>query len=295
MQAHRYRRAEAEIALPGFGGSKTRLDRARRRSVLRIVLPVVAMTVSLRTSPRHPRVPLRPASQRKRTRPPPGTALGSSVSDIRVKPRVSANNITVGSVPACRLRIGSPFTLVKPPAGVYNSRVGMLRVRPQAPKRGPYRPYMNRHRRRVPSFHCSFPADGGIHEACGSPSDSGVASVSVLAGGCRTPPPTQEEMSAFEYGPRPENHETHPGLPFLKTCRSGRSDSRVQNPKRLYQQDTTLRALQYGWGVCVWVNDKNARGAYDGPYPWCSSSGRKDRRRERRLWRQRHRVVRPHR
>jgi hypothetical protein len=28
-----------------------------------------------------------------------------------------------------------------------------------------------------------------------------------------------------------------------------------------------VRGEQYGWGVCVWVNDKNKSGAYDGFYP----------------------------
>ena len=28
-----------------------------------------------------------------------------------------------------------------------------------------------------------------------------------------------------------------------------------------------MRGEQYGWGVCVWVNDKNRAGAYDGFYP----------------------------
>ena len=97
----------------------------------------------------------------------------------------------------------------------------------------------------------------------------GIASVSVLAGGCRTPPPSQSEMSSVDYGPRPDNHEK-----LIREYLSGRlvdpAGAIVEfksGPKRLYQQDTTLRPLQYGWGVCVWINDKNPRGAYEGPYP----------------------------
>lgn len=96
----------------------------------------------------------------------------------------------------------------------------------------------------------------------------GVASASALIGGCKTPP-NQTEMRAYEYGPRPENHE--------KLIREYLSSKLVDpvgaivdfksGPKRLYQQDTALRPLQYGWGVCVWINDKNTRGAYDGFYP----------------------------
>ena len=96
----------------------------------------------------------------------------------------------------------------------------------------------------------------------------GVASASALIGGCKTPP-NQTEMQAYDYGPRPENHEK-----LIREYLSSRLVDPVgaivefkSGPKRLYQQDTALRPLQYGWGVCVWINDKNTRGAYDGPYP----------------------------
>ena len=38
-------------------------------------------------------------------------------------------------------------------------------------------------------------------------------------------------------------------------------------PKILYQRGTVLRGEQYGWGVCVWVNDRDKSGAYQGTYP----------------------------
>jgi hypothetical protein len=95
-----------------------------------------------------------------------------------------------------------------------------------------------------------------------------AATAAALTGGCKTPP-TQAEMLAYEYGPRPENHEKlirdylwpkllDPGNAIIE-FKAG--------PRQLYQQETSLRALQYGWAVCVWINDKNTRGAYDGPYP----------------------------
>ena len=38
-------------------------------------------------------------------------------------------------------------------------------------------------------------------------------------------------------------------------------------PKMLYQRGTLLRGEQYGWGVCVWVNDKDKSGAFQGFSP----------------------------
>jgi len=53
-------------------------------------------------------------------------------------------------------------------------------------------------------------------------------------------------------------------------------------PKQLFQQNTALRPLQYGWGVCVWVTDKKHRGAYDDPFRWCFIRNEKIVRGERR-------------
>jgi len=97
----------------------------------------------------------------------------------------------------------------------------------------------------------------------------GVGASAVLIGACQNPPPTQAEMGAYNYGPRPENYEklirdylapklVDPGSALVE-FKAG--------PRELYQPDNVLRARQYGWGVCVWINDKNAKGAYDGPYP----------------------------
>ena len=90
----------------------------------------------------------------------------------------------------------------------------------------------------------------------------GVGVGAVLAAGCKNPP-TQAEMGAYDYGPRPDNYEklVRDYLP---------SDAFIEfkaGPRELYQQETALRPLQYGWGVCVWIKDKNANGAYDDLYP----------------------------
>ena len=35
----------------------------------------------------------------------------------------------------------------------------------------------------------------------------------------------------------------------------------------MYQRATDVRDRQWGWATCVWINDKNSSGAYDGFYP----------------------------
>src|SRR5712692_1481490 len=96
----------------------------------------------------------------------------------------------------------------------------------------------------------------------------GACASAALTGGCKSPP-TQAEMAAYDYGPRPENSEKlirdylwpkllDPGSAIVE-FKAG--------PKQLFQQETALRPLRYGWGVCVRINDKTTRGAYDGPYP----------------------------
>jgi len=96
----------------------------------------------------------------------------------------------------------------------------------------------------------------------------GVLSASVLTGGCKHSP-DPAEMSALDYGPRPENHEK-----LIREYLSSRlfdpGNAIVEfkaGPKQLHQRETAVRPLQYGWGVCVWITDKNTRGAYDSPYP----------------------------
>ena len=95
-----------------------------------------------------------------------------------------------------------------------------------------------------------------------------LGTATALTGGCKTPP-NQTEMQAYEYGPRPENYEKLiRDYLWPKLLDPGNAIVEFKaGPARLFQQDTGLRSLRYGWAVCVWINDKNTRGAYDGPYP----------------------------
>jgi hypothetical protein len=80
---------------------------------------------------------------------------------------------------------------------------------------------------------------------------------------------TKEEMATAEYGPQPE-HWQDEIRSYLSIRLTDPKDAIVEfraGPKILYQRGTLLRGEQYGWGVCVWVNDKDKSGAYQGFYP----------------------------
>ena len=87
--------------------------------------------------------------------------------------------------------------------------------------------------------------------------------------GCQSPPLTREELAALDYGPRPEGYEKIV-RDYLRTRLVEPDFALVEfkaGPKPLYQKETVLRARQYGWAVCVMINDKDIRGAYGGFYP----------------------------
>jgi hypothetical protein len=95
-----------------------------------------------------------------------------------------------------------------------------------------------------------------------------VGTAAVVAAGCKTPP-TQEQMAAYNYGPRPDDYQKlirdylwpkllDPGNAIIE-FKAG--------PRELFQQETALRPLEYGWGVCVWITDKTTSGKYDTPFP----------------------------
>jgi hypothetical protein len=92
-----------------------------------------------------------------------------------------------------------------------------------------------------------------------------ACALAALAAGCKAPP-TQEQKSSVDYGPKPENYEQ-----IIKEYMKTRVNMEGVifefrgGPKPLYQQDTVLRPLQYGWGVCVFVHDK--RGSAFESYP----------------------------
>ena len=80
---------------------------------------------------------------------------------------------------------------------------------------------------------------------------------------------TKQEMETADYGPAPVNYQDEIKS-YLSLRLTDPKDAVVEfrnEPKQLYQRGTPVRGEQYGWGVCVWVNDKNKQGAYDGFYP----------------------------
>ena len=90
----------------------------------------------------------------------------------------------------------------------------------------------------------------------------------AVAAGCDTTV-TKQEMETANYGPAPVSYQDE-----IKSYLSLRlTDPKAAivefraGPKQLYNRGTPVRGEQYGWGVCVWVNDKNKSGAYDGFYP----------------------------
>ena len=80
---------------------------------------------------------------------------------------------------------------------------------------------------------------------------------------------TKAEMDTAEYGPQPLRYQDeikgYLGL-RLTDPKAAVVEFRA-GPKKIYNRGTPVRGEQYGWGVCVWVNDKNKAGAYDGFYP----------------------------
>jgi hypothetical protein len=98
-----------------------------------------------------------------------------------------------------------------------------------------------------------------------------LAAVLALAclAGCQSPALSPLQIAALDYGPRPEDYEKlvrdylnrrlyEPRFALIE-FKAG--------PSRLYQAETLSRERQYGWAVCVMVNDREERGGYTGFYP----------------------------
>ena len=91
----------------------------------------------------------------------------------------------------------------------------------------------------------------------------------VLLAGCQSPPLTQEQIAALDYGPRPEDFRQLV-LDFLRPRLMEPKYAVVEfkaGPSPLYQKEALSRDREYGWAVCVTVNDRDPRGAYEGFYP----------------------------
>ena len=86
--------------------------------------------------------------------------------------------------------------------------------------------------------------------------------------GCDTTP-KKEEVQSVDYGPRPQ-HWQATIKDYLKIRLRDPAAAIVEfraGPQQLFQREIPLRGKQWGWAVCVWVNDKNKQGAFEGFYP----------------------------
>lgn len=92
--------------------------------------------------------------------------------------------------------------------------------------------------------------------------------LALALAGCVSPV-TKEEMATADYGPKPLAYQDEIKS-YLSLRLNAPQDAVVEfrnDPKMLYQRGTPVRGEQYGWGVCVFINDKNKQGTYDGFYP----------------------------
>jgi hypothetical protein len=80
----------------------------------------------------------------------------------------------------------------------------------------------------------------------------------------------REEMASVDYGPKPARwrEQIRSYLDIrLTNPKEAVVEFRSGEPRQLFQRETALRDRQYGWATCVWVNDKNREGKFDGFYP----------------------------
>ena len=90
-----------------------------------------------------------------------------------------------------------------------------------------------------------------------------------LISGCETPKVSKDEMDSVNYGPTPV-HWKEEIRSWLSLRLRDPKDAIVEfrtEPKQMLQKQIGLDPQVHGWAVCVWVNDKNRQGAYDGFYP----------------------------
>jgi hypothetical protein len=93
--------------------------------------------------------------------------------------------------------------------------------------------------------------------------------VSTLAVACAPAPVTKEETAGLDYGPKPVRwqEEIRSYLAVRLTDPKAAIVEFRTEPQQMYQRKVAWRDMHYGWATCVWVNDKNASGAYAGFYP----------------------------
>lgn len=93
--------------------------------------------------------------------------------------------------------------------------------------------------------------------------------VAALLAACAPAPVTKEETAGLDYGPRPVRWQDEVRS-YLKVRLTDPTAAIIEfrtQPQQMYQRKVVLRDMQYGWAVCVWVNDKNTSGAFAGFYP----------------------------
>ncbi len=96
-----------------------------------------------------------------------------------------------------------------------------------------------------------------------------LAAMAVVLVGCDTSPPTKEQKESVNYGPKPDDYQQIIRV-YLRNRLTDPTTAILDfkaGPTQLYQKVTVVRGLQFGWAVCVMVNDKNTRGAYEGFTP----------------------------
>ena len=80
---------------------------------------------------------------------------------------------------------------------------------------------------------------------------------------------SKDEMAGIDYGPKPTRWREEIKS-YLSLRLTDPKDAIVEfrtEPQQIYQRSTPFREKQWGWGVCLWINDKNKAGAYDGFFP----------------------------
>ena len=92
--------------------------------------------------------------------------------------------------------------------------------------------------------------------------------LAAALGGCDTTV-KKSEVESVDYGPRPQHFQAAV-RDYLKIRLRDPAGAMVEfraGPQQLFQRETPLRKTQWGWALCVWVNDKNRQGAFEGFYP----------------------------
>jgi hypothetical protein len=96
-----------------------------------------------------------------------------------------------------------------------------------------------------------------------------ILALSLLALAACDTTVSKKEMASVDYGPVPTRWKEEIRS-YLAIRLTDPKDAVVEyrtEPKQIFQRKTPVRDQQYGWGVCVWVNDKNKQGAFDGFFP----------------------------